>query len=194
MSKRKAEAAADVAQFFSQGAEQRERIQAGTIAHLHLVNFMSHANFTADFCTGVNFVVGANGSGKSAILAAICVAMGISGRATNRTEEGVKGLVRTGTNSSTITLRLTNKGADAFRPEEYGHEIVLERTISATVRLPARPQPAWGGAVPPQLARPRFECPGAETGHPPLPARSLVRRGACADATHPRHPGRAATR
>ena len=108
--KRAAESDGELDQFFSQReGEKKERLMAGAISQLHLVNFMSHANFTAEFCSGVNFVVGANGSGKSAILAAICVAFGITGRKTNRTEDGVKGLVRTGTNSSTITLRLTNK-------------------------------------------------------------------------------------
>jgi AAA domain len=157
--KRAAESDGELDQFFSQReGEKKERLMAGAISQLHLVNFMSHANFTAEFCSGVNFVVGANGSGKSAILAAICVAFGITGRKTNRTEDGVKGLVRTGTNSSTITLRLTNKGIDAFRAEEYGPEIVIERTISVTVRHPAPRLRARGRGRAASAAFHCFEC------------------------------------
>ena len=126
-------------QFFSQATQQsskHERIQAGTISRINLVNFMSHANFSADFSRGLNFVVGQNGAGKSALLVAVCTAFGLSARATHRTEDGAKGLVKEGTNSSTITLRLTNEGPDAFRPDEYGHEVVIERTITAAVRCP----------------------------------------------------------
>lgn len=42
---------------------------------LQLVNFMSHENFEMPFCPGVNFIIGENGSGKSAILTALCIAL-----------------------------------------------------------------------------------------------------------------------
>ena len=48
---------------------------AGNIESLHATNFMCHANLEIDFNPGVNFVVGENGSGKSAILTALCIAL-----------------------------------------------------------------------------------------------------------------------
>ena len=49
--------------------------QAGNVESLSLQNFMCHAMLEIQFCPGVNFVVGENGSGKSAILTALCIAM-----------------------------------------------------------------------------------------------------------------------
>ena len=46
--------------------------RAGNIEFLQLTNFMNHANLEVPFCPGVNFVVGENGSGKSAILTGLC--------------------------------------------------------------------------------------------------------------------------
>ena len=31
---------------------------------------------------------------------------------------------------------MRNQGPEAYRPEDFGHTIVVERTISATVRAP----------------------------------------------------------
>lgn len=62
------------------------------------------------------------------------MALGAKSRTTNRSDQGNKGLVKTGANAAKVVLRLRNVGDDAFRPEEYGPSIVIERSISAAVR------------------------------------------------------------
>lgn len=59
---------------------------------MHLTNFMCHENFTINFHPRVNFLVGRNGSGKSAILAALVLGLGGKAKATNRSNN-VKGYI-----------------------------------------------------------------------------------------------------
>ena len=178
---------------------------AGSVESVQVTNFLNHHNLTVDMCPGVNFITGENGSGKSAILTALCVALvrrahstpaqrrcvaspagavaalwrprsplcalqlslpvslrrerarqrapdclssphppltrpspvtqGASARSTNRAESGAKSFVREGAQSARVVVRLRNTGHDAFRPEEFGPTIVVERNITA-VRLP----------------------------------------------------------
>jgi hypothetical protein len=61
-------------------------------------------------------------------------AQGASARSTNRSETGNKGLVKTGANMARVVVRMRNAGTDAYRPEEFGHTIIIERSISAAVR------------------------------------------------------------
>lgn len=57
---------------------------AGTIARVEVVNFMCHKYLKIDLGPKINFVIGHNGSGKSAILTAITIALGANASATNR--------------------------------------------------------------------------------------------------------------
>ena len=166
----------------SQTQTQRDRENsyalAGNIESVAMTNFMCHANLEIKLCPGVNFVVGENGSGKSAILTALCVALvralgpwrtrarrrlaarraprarrssaapdpsrrrqGARASKTNRSETGNKGLVKTGANIAKVVVRMRNQGPEAYRAEDFGHTIIVERTISATVRAPAARRP-----------------------------------------------------
>lgn len=56
----------------------------GCIESVHVRNFFCHENLEVNFNRNVNFIVGRNGSGKSAILTALVVGMGGRASATNR--------------------------------------------------------------------------------------------------------------
>ncbi|GAA5839517.1 hypothetical protein JCM3766R1_003566 [Sporobolomyces carnicolor] len=103
--------------------------EAGVITHVKLENFMCHYSTEVDFGPQVNFLVGVNGSGKSAVLTGITMALGGNAKATNR---GAKGgdLIREGQPSAKCAVTLANRGEDAFKPDVYGEEITVERTIN----------------------------------------------------------------
>jgi chromosome segregation ATPase len=54
------------------------------ILKLELTNFMCHASLALDFNPAVNFIVGKNGSGKSAIMTALMVVLGSKATDTSR--------------------------------------------------------------------------------------------------------------
>ena len=56
----------------------------GTIKSIVMQNFMCHGHLKLEFNPKVNFLIGENGSGKSAILTAITVALGAQARETGR--------------------------------------------------------------------------------------------------------------
>ncbi|OCF37020.1 hypothetical protein I316_00924 [Kwoniella heveanensis BCC8398] len=103
--------------------------EAGVLKSISLVDFMCHRHLTVDFGPKMNFLVGHNGSGKSAVLTAIAVALGGKAMTTGR-GQGLKDLIRKGAEKSTITLTLTNSGLEAFKPDLYEPYIVIERTLS----------------------------------------------------------------
>ncbi|XP_054474531.1 structural maintenance of chromosomes protein 6-like [Anoplopoma fimbria] len=103
---------------------------AGIVESITLKNFMCHSllgPFT--FGSNVNFVVGNNGSGKSAILTALIVALGGNAHATNR-GLSLKGFVKEGESSADVSITLRNKGRDAYKPEVYGTAIIVDLRIT----------------------------------------------------------------
>jgi chromosome segregation ATPase len=107
--------------------------EAGIIQEVYVENFMCHRKLSVKLCRNVNFINGQNGSGKSAILAAIQVCLGAGARRTHRARN-LKDLVRkeAGADCSGAKLRVTllNKGSDGYMPEVYGDTITVERSIS----------------------------------------------------------------
>ncbi|KAG7255975.1 hypothetical protein CRUP_019205 [Coryphaenoides rupestris] len=70
--------------------------EGGVVESITLKNFMCHALLGPfAFGTNVNFIVGNNGSGKSAVLTALIVALGGTAQATNR-GASLKGFVKEG--------------------------------------------------------------------------------------------------
>lgn len=100
----------------------------GYIKSVTLKNFMCHENFKINFGRRLNFIIGHNGSGKSAILTAIVVCLGAKASDTNR-GTSLKDLIKEGKNSSLIQVVLSNDGVDAYNPGKYGKEILIERHI-----------------------------------------------------------------
>lgn len=56
----------------------------GSIQSIHVRNFFCHENLEINLNRNVNFIVGRNGSGKSAILSALVVGLGSRASATSR--------------------------------------------------------------------------------------------------------------
>jgi chromosome segregation ATPase len=105
---------------------------AGNIRRIELINFMCHRHLVVNFNDKLNFVVGSNGSGKSALLTAISLCLGCKASVTQR-GNSVKSLIREGETQATISVTLTNEGPTAFRNEIYGNSIVIERTFNANL-------------------------------------------------------------
>jgi hypothetical protein len=109
--------------------------EAGIIKRIQVENFMCHRKLTVELCRNVNFIHGQNGSGKSAILAAIQICLGAGARRTHRAKN-LKDLIRKGygadssSTSAKVRVTLLNHGQDAYEHDKYGDEIIVERTIS----------------------------------------------------------------
>jgi chromosome segregation ATPase len=55
---------------------------------------MCHHNLEVELGPRINFIVGENGSGKSAVLTAMCLTLGANSRKTERSVKGIKGFIR----------------------------------------------------------------------------------------------------
>ncbi|KDE09053.1 hypothetical protein MVLG_00771 [Microbotryum lychnidis-dioicae p1A1 Lamole] len=102
--------------------------QSGIIEQVDLYQFMCHTYITIKFGPQMNFLVGHNGSGKSAILTGITMALGGNAKATNRATNGA-GLVKEGATSAKCRVRLSNGGSDPYKQELFGASITVERTL-----------------------------------------------------------------
>ncbi|WVQ73133.1 hypothetical protein IAR50_002697 [Cryptococcus sp. DSM 104548] len=103
--------------------------QAGVIKSITLIDFMCHRHLKVDFGPRMNFVVGHNGSGKSAVLTGIAVALGGKANLTGR-GQGLKDLIRKGADRAVIIVTLFNDGDMAYRKDVFNPNIVIERTIN----------------------------------------------------------------
>ncbi|CAG9858163.1 unnamed protein product [Phyllotreta striolata] len=112
------------------GAEESGR-SAGFINRITLKNFMCHSLLQVDFTNNVSFIIGKNGSGKSAILTALILGLGGKSSLTNRSSN-VKGFIKFGQSSASINIELHNEGSMAYKPEVYGNTITVIRTISSS--------------------------------------------------------------
>ncbi len=88
---------------------------------------MNHRKFEMTFGNHLNFVNGKNGSGKSAIAAAIQICLGGKTTSTGR-GKSLKSLIREGShNNAIIRITLSNEGSDAHLPDKYGRSSWLSR-------------------------------------------------------------------
>ncbi|XP_028250414.1 structural maintenance of chromosomes protein 6 isoform X2 [Parambassis ranga] len=114
----------------------------GLIESIALKNFMCHHSLgPCEFGPNVNFIVGNNGSGKSAILTALIVGLGGKATVTNR-GVSLRDFVKTGESTADITIKLRNRGPDAYKKDLYGDCISVEHRItgdgSRTCRLKSK--------------------------------------------------------
>ncbi|KAM7376228.1 hypothetical protein PAMP_005971 [Pampus punctatissimus] len=112
----------------------------GLIESITVKNFMCHYLLGPfQFGPNVNFIVGNNGSGKSAILTALIVGLGGKATVTNR-GVSLKDFVKSGekmplqysllSSTADITVKLRNRGPDAYKRDIYGDCISIEHRIS----------------------------------------------------------------
>ncbi|PWN36845.1 P-loop containing nucleoside triphosphate hydrolase protein [Meira miltonrushii] len=103
---------------------------AGVLERVDMVNFMCHDRLTIDLGPQLNFIIGHNGSGKSAILTAITIALGAKASSTSR-GSSVKSFVKQGKSQAIIEVRIKNAGIDAYQHDRFGDRIIVERVIRA---------------------------------------------------------------
>ena len=138
----------------SQFAEQQSHISHvgnraadnGIIESITCINFMCHAYLEIPLGPLINFVVGRNGSGKSAILTALAICLGGKASSTNR-GQSLKSFIMTGqefvlplTESgfvlltldsiATLSVKIKNKGESSYQHELYGDHILVERQFT----------------------------------------------------------------
>ncbi|XP_020912192.1 structural maintenance of chromosomes protein 6 [Exaiptasia diaphana] len=104
--------------------------EVGIIERITLVNFMCHTMLEVPLGSNVNFIIGRNGSGKSAIMTAIVVGLGGKANATSR-GSSLKNFIKDKCSFAQIIIKLRNRGQDAYCPEVYGKSIIVERRISS---------------------------------------------------------------
>ncbi|CCU99378.1 unnamed protein product [Malassezia sympodialis ATCC 42132] len=102
----------------------------GVIERVDMINFMCHRHLSIRLGPRINFIIGHNGSGKSAILTAITIALGGKANTTSR-GSSLKDFIREGASAGEVRVLLRNHGADAFRADVYGDAITIERRLHA---------------------------------------------------------------
>ncbi|GMH47517.1 hypothetical protein TrRE_jg10257 [Triparma retinervis] len=104
--------------------------EAGIIVKVYVENFMCHKKMSIPLCHNVNFIHGQNGSGKSAVLAAIQICLGAGARRTNRAKTLAKLINNHGkATHAKLQVKLLNKGSDSFQHDVYGDYITVERIL-----------------------------------------------------------------
>ncbi|KAJ8107041.1 hypothetical protein OPT61_g9137 [Boeremia exigua] len=109
--------------------QQNVPAECGIIEEIRCVNFMCHVNLVITLGPLINFIIGHNGSGKSAVLTALQICLGGKATATNRAQN-LKSLIKEGETHCSVRVRIKNQGALAFKPHEYGKSISVERHFS----------------------------------------------------------------
>ncbi|ORY67075.1 P-loop containing nucleoside triphosphate hydrolase protein [Pseudomassariella vexata] len=92
-------------------------------------NFMCHTRLHCELGPLLNFIVGENGSGKSAILTAITLCLGGKASSTNR-GASLRSFVKEGQDHARLVVNIKNQGSDAYKPNLYGDTIIVERYFS----------------------------------------------------------------
>lgn len=103
----------------------------GILERVECYNFMCHDHFSVELGPLINFIVGKNGSGKSAILTATTLCLGGKASATNR-GQSLKNFVKEGKENAAIIVRIKNQGEGAYMPDDYGKSIIVERHFTKT--------------------------------------------------------------
>lgn len=98
----------------------------GILESIDCINFMCHKRLHVELGPLLNFIVGENGSGKSAVLTAITLCLGAKASSTNR-GGSLKNFIKEGADSSVLIVKIKNQGHDAYQHDTYGDVIIVER-------------------------------------------------------------------
>jgi len=96
------------------------------IESIECINFMCHIRLHCELGPLLNFIVGENGSGKSAILTAITLCLGGKASATNR-GGSLRSFVKEGQEHASLIVKIKNQGDDAYKRDVFGDSIIVER-------------------------------------------------------------------
>ncbi|MCJ1398655.1 Structural maintenance of chromosomes protein 6 [Xylographa trunciseda] len=118
----------------SQYAEKRRRktrqenrpADNGIIESVTCTNFMCHGYLEVAVGPLINFVIGHNGSGKSAVLTAITICLGGKASSTNRAGN-LKAFIKEGQEQCILSIKLKNAGEAGYSQDVYGKSIIVER-------------------------------------------------------------------
>ncbi|KAK0186629.1 P-loop containing nucleoside triphosphate hydrolase protein [Armillaria mellea] len=118
----------------TRNSKRRSKIESslaeyGIIEYIEMHQFMCHRYLSFNFGPQINFIIGHNGSGKSAVLSAITVALGGRVNSTGR-GNGLKSFIREGQSVAEVIIHLKNHGEEAYKPHEYGKTIVIVRRFT----------------------------------------------------------------
>jgi chromosome segregation ATPase len=111
--------------------KQNVPTDSGIIEEIQCINFMCHEHLTVTLGPLINFIIGHNGSGKSAVLTALQICLGGKATATNRAQN-LKSLIKEGRERCSVQVRIKNQGPLAYKPRDYGKSIIVERHFSTT--------------------------------------------------------------
>ncbi|KAK1248146.1 hypothetical protein MKX08_006366 [Trichoderma sp. CBMAI-0020] len=100
--------------------------ESGIIESITCFNFMCHERLHVELGPLINFIVGENGSGKSAVLTALTLCLGGKASDTNR-GGSLKSFVKEGCEQGSLLVKIKNAGSDAYQPDTYGSSITVER-------------------------------------------------------------------
>lgn len=111
--------------------EHRDNVasEQGIVEEVFCRNFMCHSKLRIKLGPLINFIIGHNGSGKSAVLTALTMCLGGKASATNR-GASMKSLIKEGEESATLAVKIKNRGEGAYKPELYGESITVERNFT----------------------------------------------------------------
>ncbi|KAI4204750.1 MAG: hypothetical protein LQ346_001574 [Caloplaca aetnensis] len=101
----------------------------GILESVNCTNFMCHGYLEVALGPLINFIIGHNGSGKSAVLTAITICLGGKATATNR-GQSLKSFIKEGTEAAVLSVKIKNRGDSAYQPETYGQSIIVERQFT----------------------------------------------------------------
>eukprot|EP00871_Galdieria_phlegrea_P004882 jgi/Galph1/5395/GphlegSOOS_G4004.1 len=107
---------------------------AGIIEKVLMVNFMCHRSFEVKFGPNVNIIHGQNGSGKSAVVAAIQLALGSKALSTER-GHSLSDLIMQGADYASILVQIKNKAPEEnkfdnrYCPDVFKDAIIIRRKI-----------------------------------------------------------------